>query len=650
MQRLREHGIFLIIFVLSTLLRFLPLFDYQFTFDELSGLDRTQFNDLSTLLEKGVKVDAHPALIQLFIFFLVKQFGYVTWVVKLPFLIFGQLALIYAYLIGVRNFSKQTGLVASVLFSFSLIFVFYAPIARMYSAGIFFSLALLYYFFELVFHKRSDKRIYVWFSLFAHLSALNHHINGLFAFTIAGSAMVLISKEQRKPFLLACLFAVLAYLPHMPITLYQLSIPGIGVEAGGWLTRPEWTVFPAFVQVLLGTGWCFVVFLIVVIARLWSGTMTWKKQSSILAVLFLVNFSIVFFYSLLRAPIFQFSVMLFSGTAFILLVSSFCDFQKIGLNRLILSIIFFMLVGRTYFQKDYLHQAVKTVYEYQFTQTAEYKARFGNEEVYPVFFDCDTLMRNIYFKNHQLQFDLRMSGDTIINNSIRSYVKADSTRYKDTIVSTLRLFAEFVRDLNADFLVLSSAPPIYQSIAKEQFPYLIENTETQGINYKVYSKRLLPTVADDRILYEADHIRPGRTKFPAASLPLSVSADSEFPYKISTNLDNAVSKEGQFILTEFQVKLLSGNSRMLESCISINDSLSNEPYAYSGKCAADFLKRSDSIITIYSDAYIGSNYRQMKESAVINAYMWNRDHAAFNISTCKIKVIDYWPQKWQWWH
>ena len=73
MQRLKEHGLFIAILLLSSVLRFWPLFDYQFTYDELSGLDRTQFKDLNTLLDKGVKIDAHPALIQILIYFLVKD-------------------------------------------------------------------------------------------------------------------------------------------------------------------------------------------------------------------------------------------------------------------------------------------------------------------------------------------------------------------------------------------------------------------------------------------------------------------------------------------------------------------------------------------------------------------------------------------------
>jgi len=649
MQRFKEHGLFIAILLLSSMLRFMPLFDYEFTYDELSGLDRTQFNDLSTLLDKGVRIDAHPALIQVLIYFLVKLFGYVNWIVKLPFLLFGQLAIVYAYLIGLRNFSKQSGLVASLLFSFSLIFVFYAPIARMYSAGVFFSLGLLYYFMELLYQERKEKKIYFLFGLFALLSALNHHINGLFAFTVAVSGLFLIQKAQRRFYLITCGLAVLAYLPHLPITLYQLSVPGIGVDAGGWLTAPDWTALPDFVRVLFGTGYCFLIFLLLALAGLFYGLRHKQKAAPLLLFLFLVNFAIVFFYSLLRSPIFQYSVMLFAGTALILAVSAYCDLQRKGLNALVLVLVFIALAGRTYVQKDYLHQAVRTVYEYQFTRTAEYKTKFGNDKVYPLFFDCDTLMRNLYFKSHNLKFDLKMSGDTIINYGNRTYVPADTAHYNDTVVSTLRLFSEFVKSVSADYLVLSSAPPGYQAIAKQFFPYLIENTQTQAINFKVYSRQAQEVVEDDRILYQSDNLQTNAGEYPGQRLPFVVESEAEYPYKVSYEFNKIVSSEGQYILSQVQLRVNDFNTRMIESCISINDSETENLHTYSGKSAADYTIEKDSLVQLYSDAYVGRNYPEMQSHSQVHAYVWNRGKNSFRIERFKLQVIDYWPQKWQWW-
>lgn len=650
MQRIKEHGIFIGILILSSLLRFFPLFDYQFTYDELSGLDRTQFDNLNTLLDKGVKIDAHPALIQLLIYFLVKMWGYSNWILKLPFLISGQLAIVYAYLIGLRNFSKQSAIVAALLFSFSLIFVFYAPIARMYMPGVFFSLGLLYYFCELVFKKRKETKLYFWFGFFALLSAFNHHINALFAFSVAVCALVLLEKTQRSKFLWTCVLTAIAYLPHLSITLYQLSVPGIGVEAGGWLTAPDWTSLPDFIRVLFGTGFCFVIFLLVIVLSLLNVRRAGKKESQILLLLFFVNFAIVFFYSIFRSPIFQYSVMLFAGTALILAISSFCDLQSPGLNRIILMSVFLALGFRTYVQKDYLHEAVQTVYEYQFTQTAKYKKEFGDDKVFPFFFDCDTLMRNIYFQKHKLHFDLRISSDTVINYGMRTYIATNDSLFQDSLVSTLRLFSEFVKHLRADKVVVSSAPPIYQAIIEDYYPYLIENTQTQAINYKVYSRSAQKTVANDRVIYQATDLKPESSQYPRTVLPLTIMQDNEFPYKVMTPYEKMIRQEGEFILTKTRIKFQGVASRLVESCISINAAENENLYAYSAKTAADFCADSDSVVTIYSDAYVGTNHSEMRKQSYVNTFLWNRGARQFSMQGFEVRVVDYWPHKWQWWH
>ena len=54
-KKIKEHRVFLLIFGSAAILRLFPLFNYQFTLDELSGLDRTQFNSFKELIEKDTK-------------------------------------------------------------------------------------------------------------------------------------------------------------------------------------------------------------------------------------------------------------------------------------------------------------------------------------------------------------------------------------------------------------------------------------------------------------------------------------------------------------------------------------------------------------------------------------------------------------------
>jgi hypothetical protein len=130
MKLIKEHIYFILVLCAAAFLRFVPLFDYQFTYDELSALDRVQFSGFSEVMEKGVKIDAHPALIQLLLFYMVKSVGFVNWIIKLPFIVLSLATIIYGYAFCLRNFSRQSAMISAIILSFSLPFVFSATMAR----------------------------------------------------------------------------------------------------------------------------------------------------------------------------------------------------------------------------------------------------------------------------------------------------------------------------------------------------------------------------------------------------------------------------------------------------------------------------------------------------------------------------------------
>jgi hypothetical protein len=653
---LKEHILFILIFLLCAVLRFIPLFDYQFTYDELAGLDRTQFDSFSDVIEKGVKIDAHPAFVQLLIWYLVKTFGYVTWIIKFPFLVFSLAALIYAYAIGLRNFSKQVGLFASLLFAFSLLFVFYAPIARMYISGIFFSIALLYYFFEIFFLQKNKFSNYFFLGLFALLSALNHHINSLFALTVCLSGLFLLNRQNVKAYLITCALVVLFYLPHLSVTLYQLSVPGIGRENGGWLEAPDFTVIFHFIKTIMGTGknWLVFVFFMLLCFVL-NKKLSFNKKQGFFLFLFIINYLIVYFYSVLKSPVFQYSVMLFSGTAILMFFCSFLDFKNDRVFYTAFLSVFIVLIYTSYFKKDYLHQAVKTVFEYQFEQSAYYKRLFGDKEVYPIFCDADNIMKKIYFNKYQTSFDCKISADSMISNMERTYFD----RPGGGKVSSIHLFSEFVSNLKCDYLVLTSSVPLQQAIVTEYFPYLIENTQTQAINFKLYSRKKNDgdkTVDDDKLTHYSTPLNKGNFNYPKANklvfskqgIYLKVDSTNEFPFEAKAPLKSVTTKEGEMILAKATLKSKNTNKGP-EISISVNDINSNKSYHYTAKSASDFLIRNDSTLIMYSDYFNGTGYRNIRDQAVVGCYFWNVGKENFEITGFELKVIDYWPMKWHFW-
>jgi len=656
MKFLKEHSLFVIILSVCTVLRFLPLFEYQFTFDELSGLERTQFSTFSELIEKGVKIDAHPAFVQLLIYCLVQTFGYVTWIVKLPFLLFGLGAIMYGYAFGTRNFSRQAGLFAAVFFSFSLIFVFYAPIARMYISGVFFSAGLLYHFFEIFFSKSEKRSDYILLGLFALFSALNQHLNSLFAFTVCLSGFLFLNKSNYKPYLLMCLLVVLFYLPHLPVTLYQLSVPGIGRENGGWLEAPEFIVLFSFLKTLFGTGRSYLLILTGIGLSIGlSRKFFFTKKQLFLFIIFLFNFLVIYSYSVWRSPVFQYSVMLFSATAIVFFTCSLLEFKNKAVFYSCFAMITGSLVYKSYIKKDYFNQSVKTVYEYQFERTVDHKKTYGDKNVYPVFFDADNIMKKIYFCKYGVNFDCKISSDSMISNMERVYFE----KKPGERVSSLRLFSEFIAGLKCDYVILTSSMPQHQGVVEEYFPYLLENTQTQAINFKLYSRNpedKSRVVADDKIdLYSSIrqpegfvYLKSEKVTLTDNAFLLKVDSLNEFPFDAKAALDEVTVKEGQVVLVKAKFKLNTRES-MAEVCVSVTDKTNNDQYSYNSKAASDYVMNKDSIVTIYSEHFNGVKYERVRYKSNLNCYLWNRGKENFELKYFDIKVIDYWPRKWDWW-
>jgi len=640
LKLIKEHGVFVAILLVSALLRLVPLFEYQFTLDELSGLSRTRFDSFAALIDKGVKIDAHPAFVQVLIYYSSRLFGYVNWIIKLPFLLMSLGSICYGYAFGYRNFSKQSGNIAALILAFSLMFVFYSPIARMYASGVFFSMGLLYYFFEIFFRKQTWSGNYVLLGLFAVLCAYNHHMSALFALSVCASGLLFLNKDNAKLYIWACVGALVCYLPTLPVTFYQLGVGGIGFEQDGWLPVPElWTVF-RFLRILLGTGKIWLLFfaatLLAVVLR---GKISFTKQQVFLLVIFLLNYLIIYFYSVYRAPVYQHSVMMFSAVAFVMLVSSFIYFDRPAVYYLVMGVLTMTLLYRTYLHKDFLRQSVKTVFEYQFERTAHYKQLYGDKQVYPVFCDADEFMEQIYFKKYGEPFEVKISSDPETHS--------------------LAALSALLKNCRADYLVLSSSLPQQQALVREFYPYLVENTQTQAINYKVYSRvetDRLKSVEDDRVLMSSSVYKPGKfiynkfdkVKRQQGEFVIAVDSLDEFPFEARAKYGDVVRAEGQVLLAESKIKL-KRSPTAIETCISVNEEQNKECVFYNAKRAADFIIQPDSTVRSYVSVFLGTNHGKTSRRSPLVAYMWNRGRENFELRDFRIKLIDYCPRKWQLW-
>ena len=133
------------IIFLGFIIRLIHGLSCGFANDELSALSRLNFNNLHDLIINGIAVDAHPAFVQMFLFYWTKIFGTGLFAVRLPFILAGTIVIWVTYKTA-RFWSDNTSsLIAASIISFSGYPILYSELARPYAFGMLFSTLTLYF-------------------------------------------------------------------------------------------------------------------------------------------------------------------------------------------------------------------------------------------------------------------------------------------------------------------------------------------------------------------------------------------------------------------------------------------------------------------------------------------------------------------------
>lgn len=307
------RAFFLLLWALAAVLRFWNLPAQDFTHDELSALVRL-YPTLEETVRTGVmQLDTHPPGVQVFEWCWTRLFGTSEAAVKFPFILLALLALPLLYRFALAWTGPAPAVLLTTMLAVTQYFVLYAQLARPYAFGLF-TTALLAD--QLTRYVAFNRRAHLfWAALAMVLSAYTHHFALLLAGLLVLGFLPLLAPAQRPTYLLACAAAALLYLPNLPIFFTQLGHGGLGEwlapPALDWPLQHLWWVVHGSVAFAL-----FLASLVVlsVVRGAWSdaapGTTRWPL--SLLLAWGLVPLLIGMGYSLLRAPVLQHSVLLFS--------------------------------------------------------------------------------------------------------------------------------------------------------------------------------------------------------------------------------------------------------------------------------------------------------------------------------------------------
>lgn len=327
MKAKSEKIILAIIIVTGFILRFIASISHSYSSDELSAITRLKYNSLADLLEFGVKTgDMHPAGVQLFMKFWTNIFGTSETALRFPFVILGTISIYLVYHIG-KRFSSSVGLLAAAMWAVLLFPIIQSELARPYSPGLFFVLLAAIFLCRFI-HDTLSKKQQIFNTIFLTLSIVGCMYTHYFAFLSVAlmglSSLFFIRKQNVLPVVISGVLAVLLFLPHLNITIYQVSVDG-GIQ---WLSPPHkwWLfefIFHAFNHSWLMITCLFSTIVLVLFSYLKYSHPKISTQSKVLSIWFFGTYALGHILSFTVTPILKFPVMVFVLPFLLLVISNF---------------------------------------------------------------------------------------------------------------------------------------------------------------------------------------------------------------------------------------------------------------------------------------------------------------------------------------
>lgn len=608
----KEHSIIIGILLLALILRCYDLFSIPYTHDELSGLLRTRFDSFSELIAKGVKVDGHPAFVQVFLYYWTGLFGTSEWVVKLPFIFSGVGGVYLAYKIGKRWSNVTVGLIVAAILATSQYPLMYSQIARPYTSGFFFTLLFAYHWGEIVFFKNYARKHLIWFPIAAALCAYNHHFSMLTAGLVGIFGIIYTSRDFLWKYLLLCIAAVVLYSPHFTILSAQLKMGGLA----GWLGKPEPSFLPHYIYYIFQFSTLLVlVYIGIIVWTRISGQVVKRNSKAILftGILFFSVYAVGYFYSVYVAPVLQTSVLIFAYPFLLIFLFGWAKEQSKQLNLGLVLIIAVLNIYALIFQRQYYRVFYKT----PFNQLVLDVVNVDKESAYALIFSDEPKTRF-----YSERGDFRIPGKV-------KFITVPEFTEKD-----LEAFLEKHSKLDKFYLAAtSSLPPTYRAMVLQKFPHIIWqknyfSASTLFLSKGEASEKPIADIEKTKNLFNG--YNPG--KWYDGSYHFE--KDEEWGPGYTKELSKLVKRPSDLVDVVVKLKL---SDLEQEPILVLNIQSQDSTILYRGTPASlHTINLKDSTVTlVQSIKFIDLNYRKF-EKPTLNTFIWNRDKKPLKILSFQV--------------
>ena len=619
-----EHYLLLIIILAGALIRFWNYGDMPFMHDELSALSRLQYDNIYDVVKYGVMLgDTHPAGVQVFLYYWIKFGGTSEVWVKLPFILSGIFSIWLVYKIGKLWFSSAVGLFASAMISTTQFFVMYSQIARPYSSGLLITLIMVL-FWSLYFFEKRSYRYLIPYVLFSVLAAYNHHFSLLFAAIVGFSGVIFVrSRKDLLQYGLAGFVIFILYLPHLKIFFHQLSEGGVG----GWLSKPEWTFVFDYLNYMVHfsmLNWITVIAVITVVLFSKGTPMRFSNllvKRTLLIAWFILPLLIGYFYSVLRNPIIQYSLLIFSTPYIYVCIFSF---QKIiKPNTLLILII--VLMGVNIFVLINERKHFEVFYKQPYQELFNTSLVTNSDKDVFIIDDCIPYFHDYYFDKY--------------NGSVDYFTKRNNNL-------NLTEFSRNVDNITNDFVVTHALSGSELQIVQNKFPYHIDAQNGFTYEINIFSS-IMPlngnVIVKDTIASTDFETNNGNWHYNSSSLKYDtlygyyIELDSTIFWgpSITFDLEEILSHEYDVIdvAAELFAPELESSTLLVGSVYGDSSTIS-----WNGSNYKDFNLTSDSVKNVFLTIDMRSALKNIKsvKDIKLKIFVWNKSKSLVNINNITI--------------
>jgi len=428
---------------------------FSFSNDELSALSRLGYDSIRDLVMGGVRPDGHPAAAQVVLWYGARWFGDSEAVVRLPFVLAGIGAVWYAFRMGRAWAGISAGLLVAAAMASLEFPLLYSRIARPYALGMLFSTMTAYHWIRVMRGTHSTWNLLM-LALSLALCAYTHYFCGLTAAVMALIGTLTLKGDVLRGYLYALGGAVVLFLPHLPVTLHQLSmggVPWVGVPQEEWplehlhhVMNGSWAVLGILAALGLA-GW--------VVFRPKRDWMQWLLP----LVLFAVPLLVGFFYSRHVSPVLQHSVLLFSFPFLLMFLFSGWDDSRPWFTSAAVAVVLGVGIFSTVLQRDFFGKEHFGVFRELADKALEWHGRHG---------DGLLLVADVNHSSYLDRYLDRTDGRGLRFHQYRIAEGDGIIRLKELMADTLRTHLAYA------WSTINQPAEIERAI-REEFPVEVEN-------------------------------------------------------------------------------------------------------------------------------------------------------------------------------